>query len=146
LYPLFGVMKSSEVAAEYIKNTTLLLMGVICVAASVEKWNLHKRIALRMVMMAGAKPGMLLLCFMCCTTILSMWLSNTSTTAMVMPIVEAVLHELVNAEEDCEMNSAAQWLIEWMVHKNNQQKEHTNQINQELLRIHAMPQHQRLCK
>lgn len=46
----------------------------------------------------------LLLCFMCCTTILSMWLSNTSTTAMVMPIVEAVLQELVNAEEDREVN------------------------------------------
>ncbi|XP_044841496.1 solute carrier family 13 member 4 isoform X2 [Mauremys mutica] len=107
LYPLFGVMKSSEVAAEYFKNTTLLLMGVICVAASVEKWNLHKRIALRMVMMAGAKPGMLLLCFMCCTTILSMWLSNTSTTAMVMPIVEAVLQELVNAEEEHEVISTA---------------------------------------
>ncbi|KFP58406.1 Solute carrier family 13 member 4, partial [Cariama cristata] len=105
LYPLFGVMKSSEVAAEYFKNTTLLLMGVICVAASVEKWNLHKRIALRMVMMAGAKPGMLLLCFMCCTTLLSMWLSNTSTTAMVMPIVEAVLQELVNAEEEREVIS-----------------------------------------
>ncbi|XP_027536391.1 solute carrier family 13 member 4 isoform X2 [Neopelma chrysocephalum] len=100
-------MKSSEVAAEYFKNTTLLLMGVICVAASVEKWNLHKRIALRMVMMAGAKPGMLLLCFMCCTTVLSMWLSNTSTTAMVMPIVEAVLQELVNAEEECEVISTA---------------------------------------
>ncbi|NXU54404.1 S13A4 protein, partial [Turnix velox] len=107
LYPLFGVMKSSEVAAEYFKNTTLLLMGVICVAASVEKWNLHKRIALRMVMMAGAKPGMLLLCFMCCTTVLSMWLSNTSTTAMVMPIVEAVLQELVNAEEEHEIISPA---------------------------------------
>ncbi|XP_050180103.1 solute carrier family 13 member 4 [Myiozetetes cayanensis] len=107
LYPLFGVMKSSEVAAEYFKNTTLLLVGVICVAASVEKWNLHKRIALRMVMMAGAKPGMLLLCFMCCTTMLSMWLSNTSTTAMVMPIVEAVLQELVNAEEECEVISTA---------------------------------------
>ncbi|NXE03904.1 S13A4 protein, partial [Lophotis ruficrista] len=107
LYPLFGVMKSSEVAAEYFKNTTLLLMGVICVAASVEKWNLHKRIALRMVMMAGAKPGMLLLCFMCCTMVLSMWLSNTSTTAMVMPIVEAVLQELVNAEEEHKVISTA---------------------------------------
>ncbi|XP_025785122.1 solute carrier family 13 member 4 [Puma concolor] len=100
LYPFFGVLRSSEVAAEYFKNTTLLLVGVICVAAAVEKWNLHKRIALRMVMMAGAKPGMLLLCFMCCTTLLSMWLSNTSTTAMVMPIVEAVLQELVSAEEE----------------------------------------------
>ncbi|XP_028721933.1 solute carrier family 13 member 4 isoform X2 [Peromyscus leucopus] len=100
LYPFFGVLRSSEVAAEYFKNTTLLLLGVICVAAAVEKWNLHKRIALRMVLMAGAKPGMLLLCFMCCTTMLSMWLSNTSTTAMVMPIVEAVLQELINAEEE----------------------------------------------
>uniref|UniRef100_A0A8C0LSP0 Solute carrier family 13 member 4 n=1 Tax=Canis lupus dingo TaxID=286419 RepID=A0A8C0LSP0_CANLU len=100
LYPFFGVLRSSEVAAEYFKNTTLLLVGVICVAAAVEKWNLHKRIALRMVLMAGAKPGMLLLCFMCCTTMLSMWLSNTSTTAMVMPIVEAVLQELVSAEEE----------------------------------------------
>lgn len=100
LYPFFGVLRSSEVAAEYFKNTTLLLVGVICVAAAVEKWNLHKRIALRMVLMAGAKPGMLLLCFMCCTTMLSMWLSNTSTTAMVMPIVEAVLQELIDAEEE----------------------------------------------
>ncbi|KAM6201343.1 solute carrier family 13 member 4 [Rhynchocyon petersi] len=100
LYPFFGVLRSSEVAAEYFKNTTLLLVGVICVAAAVEKWNLHKRIALRMVIMAGAKPGMLLLCFMCCTTLLSMWLSNTSTTAMVMPIVEAVLQELVGTEEE----------------------------------------------
>ncbi|XP_067110512.1 solute carrier family 13 member 4 [Osmerus mordax] len=105
LYPLFGVLKSSEVAAEYCKDTTLLLMGVICLAASIEKWNLHKRIALRMVMIAGAKPGMLVLGFMCCTTFLSMWLSNTSTTAMVMPIAEAVLQQLIStgvadAQED----------------------------------------------
>lgn len=51
-------LASLQVAAEYFKNTTLLLVGVICVAAAVEKWNLHKRIALRMVLMAGAKPGM----------------------------------------------------------------------------------------
>lgn len=44
---------------------------------------------------------------MCCTTVLSMWLSNTSTTAMVMPIVEAVLQELVNAEEEHEVISTA---------------------------------------
>nr|DBA30402.1 TPA: hypothetical protein GDO54_006389 [Pyxicephalus adspersus] len=102
LFPLFGVLKSSEVAAEYVKNTTLLLMGVICLAASVEKWNLHKRIALRMVMLSGAKPGMLLMCFMCCTALLSMWLSNTSSTAMVMPIADAVLQQLTSADEEHE--------------------------------------------
>uniref|UniRef100_A0A8C8FQK7 Solute carrier family 13 member 4 n=1 Tax=Oncorhynchus tshawytscha TaxID=74940 RepID=A0A8C8FQK7_ONCTS len=110
LYPLFGVLKSSEVAAEYCKDTTLLLMGVICLAASIEKWNLHKRIALRMVMIAGAKPGMLVLGFMCCTVFLSMWLSNTSTTAMVMPIAEAVLQQLISTgvadtQEDSETAS-----------------------------------------
>ncbi|KAM6984765.1 solute carrier family 13 member 4 [Aplochiton taeniatus] len=111
LYPLFGVLKSSEVAAEYCKDTTLLLMGVICLAASIEKWNLHKRIALRMVMIAGAKPGMLVLGFMCCTVFLSMWLSNTSTTAMVMPIAEAVLQQLIytgvaDAQDDSETADA----------------------------------------
>ncbi|XP_020508167.1 solute carrier family 13 member 4 [Labrus bergylta] len=111
LYPLFGVLKSSEVAAEYCKDTTLLLMGVICLAASIEKWNLHKRIALRMVMIAGAKPGMLVLGFMCCTVFLSMWLSNTSTTAMVMPIAEAVLQQLIctglaDSHEDSETAEA----------------------------------------
>ncbi|XP_061107318.1 solute carrier family 13 member 4 [Conger conger] len=111
LYPLFGVLKSSEVAAEYCKDTTLLLIGVICLAASIEKWNLHKRIALRMVMIAGAKPGMLVLGFMCCTVFLSMWLSNTSTTAMVMPIAEAVLQQLIStgvadAQEDSDTAEA----------------------------------------
>ncbi|XP_056132970.1 solute carrier family 13 member 4 [Lampris incognitus] len=111
LYPLFGVLRSSEVAAEYCKDTTLLLMGVICLAASIEKWNLHKRIALRMVMIAGAKPGMLVLGFMCCTVFLSMWLSNTSTTAMVMPIAEAVLQQLIctgvaDAQHDSETAEA----------------------------------------
>ncbi|XP_078272593.1 solute carrier family 13 member 4-like [Rhinoraja longicauda] len=104
LFPLFGVLKASEVASEYFKDTTLLLIGVICLAASIEKWNLHKRIALRMVMLAGAKPGMLVLGFMFCTMFLSMWLSNTSTTAMVMPIAEAVLQQLIStsleADED----------------------------------------------
>ncbi|XP_067906765.1 solute carrier family 13 member 4-like isoform X1 [Heterodontus francisci] len=105
LFPLFGVLKASEVASEYFKDTTLLLIGVICLAASIEKWNLHKRIALRMVMLAGAKPGMLVLGFMCCTVFLSMWLSNTSTTAMVMPIAEAVLQQLINTslESDVEL-------------------------------------------
>uniref|UniRef100_A0A8C6J999 Uncharacterized protein n=1 Tax=Melopsittacus undulatus TaxID=13146 RepID=A0A8C6J999_MELUD len=139
LYPLFGVMKSSEVAAEYFKNTTLLLMGVICVAASVEKWNLHKRIALRMVMMAGAKPGMLLLCFMCCTTVLSMWLSNTSTTAMVMPIVEAVLQELVNAEEEQEVISTAGSTTE--ENKPTDLSEKDGQPSLELIFINEDPMH-----
>nr|XP_033784562.1 solute carrier family 13 member 1-like isoform X2 [Geotrypetes seraphini] len=94
LFPLFGIMKSSEVAAEYFKDIHLLLCGVVCLAASIQKWNLHKRIALWMVLSVGDHPSWLLLGFMSCTALLSMWLSNTSTAAMVMPIVDAVLSQL----------------------------------------------------
>nr|DBA17420.1 TPA: hypothetical protein GDO54_002871 [Pyxicephalus adspersus] len=97
MFPLFGIMKSSEVASEYFKDIHLLLFGVVCLASSIQKWNLHKRIALWMVLSVGSQPGWLLLGFMSCTSLLSMWLSNTSTAAMVMPIVDAVLYQLSSA-------------------------------------------------
>uniref|UniRef100_A0A8C5QUA7 Solute carrier family 13 member 1 n=1 Tax=Leptobrachium leishanense TaxID=445787 RepID=A0A8C5QUA7_9ANUR len=97
LFPLFSIMKSSEVASEYFKDIHLLLFGVVCLATSIQKWNLHKRIALWMVLSVGSQPTWLLLGFMSCTSLLSMWLSNTSTAAMVMPIVDAVLSQLNGA-------------------------------------------------
>ncbi|XP_059833910.1 solute carrier family 13 member 1 isoform X3 [Hypanus sabinus] len=57
MFPLFGIMKSSEVASAYFKDFHVLLIGIICLATSIEKWNLHKRIALRMVMIMGVNPG-----------------------------------------------------------------------------------------
>uniref|UniRef100_S4RKX5 Solute carrier family 13 member 1 n=1 Tax=Petromyzon marinus TaxID=7757 RepID=S4RKX5_PETMA len=87
-----------QVAAEYFKDFHLLLTGVICLAAAIEKANLHKRIALRMVMVVGSNPAWLMLGFMVTAAFLSMWLSNTSTAAMLMPIVEAMLVQIMNAE------------------------------------------------
>uniref|UniRef100_A0A8C5LE34 Solute carrier family 13 (sodium/sulfate symporters), member 1 n=1 Tax=Jaculus jaculus TaxID=51337 RepID=A0A8C5LE34_JACJA len=102
MFPLFGIMPSTQVASAYFKDFHLLLIGVICLATSIEKWNLHKRIALRMVMMVGVNPVWLTLGFMSSTAFLSMWLSNTSTAAMVMPIVEAVAQQIINAEAEAE--------------------------------------------
>uniref|UniRef100_A0A8D0HUJ1 Solute carrier family 13 member 1 n=2 Tax=Sus scrofa TaxID=9823 RepID=A0A8D0HUJ1_PIG len=102
MFPLFGIMPSKEVASAYFKDFHLLLIGVICLATSIEKWNLHKRIALRMVMTVGVNPAWLTLGFMSSTAFLSMWLSNTSTAAMVMPIVEAVAQQIINAEAEVE--------------------------------------------
>uniref|UniRef100_A0A672REI5 Solute carrier family 13 member 1-like n=1 Tax=Sinocyclocheilus grahami TaxID=75366 RepID=A0A672REI5_SINGR len=99
LFPLFGIMKSSQVASVYFKEFHLLLLGVICLATSIEKWGLHRRIALRLVTGFGVNPGMLMLGFMVGCAFLSMWLSNTSTVAMVMPIVEAVIQQVLNASE-----------------------------------------------
>ncbi|XP_016145835.1 solute carrier family 13 member 1 [Sinocyclocheilus grahami] len=100
LFPIFGIMKSSQVASVYFKDFHLLLLGVICLATSIEKWGLHRRIALRLVTGLGVNPGMLMLGFMVGCAFLSMWLSNTSTVAMVMPIVEAVIQQVLNASEE----------------------------------------------
>ncbi|XP_053074123.1 solute carrier family 13 member 1 isoform X3 [Acinonyx jubatus] len=102
MFPLFGIMPSKNVASAYFKDFHLLLIGVICLATSIEKWNLHKRIALRMVMTVGVNPAWLTLGFMSSTAFLSMWLSNTSTAAMVMPIVEAVAQQIISAEAEVE--------------------------------------------
>ncbi|XP_004677227.2 PREDICTED: solute carrier family 13 member 1 [Condylura cristata] len=102
MFPLLGILSSQKVASTYFKDFHLLLIGVICLATSIEKWNLHKRIALRMVMMVGVNVEWLTLGFMISTAFLSMWLSNTSTTAMVMPIVEAVVQQIISAEAEVE--------------------------------------------
>ncbi|NXY60695.1 S13A1 protein, partial [Callaeas wilsoni] len=100
MFPLFGIMGSKEVAAAYFKDFHLLLIGVICLATSIEKWNLHKRVALKMVMLVGVNPAWLTLGFMVSCAFLSMWLSNTSAAAMVMPIVEAVAQQIIRAEAE----------------------------------------------
>ncbi|NWW03127.1 S13A1 protein, partial [Oreocharis arfaki] len=102
MFPLFGIMESKQVAAAYFKDFHLLLIGVICLATSLEKWNLHKRVALKMVMLVGVNPAWLTLGFMISIGFLSMWLSNTSAAAMVMPIVEAVAQQIVRAEAEAD--------------------------------------------
>ncbi|KFV96769.1 Solute carrier family 13 member 1 [Fulmarus glacialis] len=102
MFPLFGIMESKEVASAYFKDFHLLLIGVICLATSIEKWNFHKRVALRMVMLVGVNPAWLMLGFMVSCAFLSMWLSNTSAAAMVMPIVEAVAQQIVRAEAEAD--------------------------------------------
>ncbi|KFQ73291.1 Solute carrier family 13 member 1, partial [Phaethon lepturus] len=102
MFPLFGIMESKEVASAYFKDFHLLLIGVICLATSIEKWNFHKRVALRMVMLVGVNPAWLTLGFMVSCAFLSMWLSNTSAAAMVMPIVEAVAQQIIRTEAEAD--------------------------------------------
>nr|XP_019934172.1 PREDICTED: solute carrier family 13 member 1 [Paralichthys olivaceus] len=99
LFPMFGIMTSTGVAKEYFKDFHFLLVGVICLATSIEKWSLHRRIALRLVTMVGVNPAWLMLGFMSGCAFLSMWVHNTSAVMMMMPIMEAVLQQILEAKE-----------------------------------------------
>lgn len=94
LFPLLGVISTNDIAPIYMKGTQMFYMGSLMIALAVEESGLHKRLALRALMLSGDAITSIMLGFMCVTAFLSMWISNAATTAMMMPILEAVLKEL----------------------------------------------------
>ncbi|CAJ0583627.1 unnamed protein product, partial [Mesorhabditis spiculigera] len=103
LFPLFGIMRSEEVAQAYLPDTSFLFLGGLMVAVAVEKSNLHQRIALLVLKLCGSQPQFIMLGFMSVTGFLSMWISNTATTALMVPIVQGVIMELVTNHRMQEM-------------------------------------------
>jgi sodium-dependent dicarboxylate transporter 2/3/5 len=92
LFPLFQIATVKEVSVSYGDSIIFLFMGGFFIGLAIEKWNLHKRIALSIVRFTGTSGNRIVLGFILATGFLSMWLSNTATTMMMFPIAASVIH------------------------------------------------------
>jgi sodium-dependent dicarboxylate transporter 2/3/5 len=99
LYPLLDVMAPAEVTQSYAHHLIFLFMGGFMIAVTIEKWNLHQRIALHTIRIVGMTPDRIILGFMIATAFLSMWISNTASTMMMLTVGLAVLHRITKEIE-----------------------------------------------
>jgi sodium-dependent dicarboxylate transporter 2/3/5 len=94
IFPLLGIMPGKAVAGTYFNHIIFLFIGGFIMALAMQRWNLHRRIALRTILVIGSSPKRILLGFMVATAFLSMWISNTATTMMMVPIALAIILKL----------------------------------------------------
>jgi len=94
LLPMLGIADSKEIASQYMDPIIFLFIGGFIIAFAIERWGLHKRIALRILMIVGTKPQHILLGVMITAYLISMWISNTATVMMLLSAVFAVIYEV----------------------------------------------------
>jgi sodium-dependent dicarboxylate transporter 2/3/5 len=96
ILPLLGIVSIKQVSANYMDPTVLLYMGGFLLATAIEKWGLHRRIALNIINLLGTDLRRIVLGFMVATGFLSMWISNSATALMMLPIGLAVIGQFKN--------------------------------------------------
>ena len=104
LYPILDIMKTEEVAPNYSHHLVFLFMGGFIIAIALQEWKLHKRFALFLISLIGNDARHMILAFMLATALLSMWISNTATTIMMLPIGLAVIGQINGMISDKTIN------------------------------------------
>jgi sodium-dependent dicarboxylate transporter 2/3/5 len=106
LFPALGVLDGKAVSEVYMNHIIFVYVGGFMMALAMERWNLHRRIALKLLMLIGVSPGRILVGFMATSAFLSMWISNTATTMMMIPIVMSIV---VSLEESLSGKSVSRY-------------------------------------
>ena len=94
LFPLTGGMDLATTTAAYGHKLVYLFVGGFIIALAIEKWHLHKRLALNIIRLTGSNKSKVILGFMLATAFLSMWISNTATSIMILPVGLAIISQL----------------------------------------------------
>ena len=98
LFPALGVNTAASTAEVYANNNIFLFMGGFVIALGLQRWGVHRRIALGIIHVVGTNPRRMVLGFMVAAAFLSMWISNTATALMMLPIGLAVADALGDAD------------------------------------------------
>jgi sodium-dependent dicarboxylate transporter 2/3/5 len=93
-FPVSGLMTTSEVSSVYMNDVLFLFVGGFMMSFAMERWNLHHRIALKIILIVGTDGSKILLGLMLCSYIISMWISNTAITMMLIPTTLAIIHKI----------------------------------------------------
>jgi sodium-dependent dicarboxylate transporter 2/3/5 len=105
IFPLTGTLSISETTSQYGHNLVFLYLAGFIIAIAIERWGLHKRIALNIISFMGTKINFIILGFMISTSFLSMFISNTATTVMMLPIALAIITQLDNKSNESRNNN-----------------------------------------
>lgn len=89
--PLIGIAEPTRILTEYANSTIFLILGGFLIGLAMERWQLHKRIAYSIIAAVGSHPRRLVLGVMIATAFVSMWVSNTSTTLMMLPVASSIV-------------------------------------------------------
>ncbi len=99
LFPALGIMSMAQSAAPFARPTIFLLLGGFIIATALARWNLHRRLALTILVRVGNRPSALIGGFMAATALISMWISNTASTIMMIPIALSLAGEIVQGRD-----------------------------------------------
>ncbi|HJJ46822.1 MAG TPA: DASS family sodium-coupled anion symporter [Methanocorpusculum sp.] len=105
-FPLLGILNMSDTATPYADPVIFLFLGGFMIAMAMQRWNLHRRIAMKLISFTGTSPSQLILGFMIGTAFISMWMSNAATAMMMIPIAIAIVATVIPKSSVKDMNAS----------------------------------------